>query len=49
MEVQASDICACNLHVEQEQPTLPEHMGPHPDVSGVHVAQSLVFCLVFCR
>ena len=30
-------------HVEQELSTLPQHL------SGVRVAQSLVFCVVFCR
>ena len=35
--------------VEQELFTLPERLSSHPVFSGVHVAQYLVFCLVFCR
>ena len=35
--------------VEQELLSLPEHMWPSPVFSGVRVAQSLVFCEVFCR
>ena len=34
--------------IEQELPTLPEHMSSHPVLCGVLVAQSLVFCVVFC-
>jgi hypothetical protein len=29
--------------------SLPEHMSSLPDVSEVHVAQSVVFCVVFCK
>ena len=35
--------------VEQELLSLPEHMCSSPDFIGVCVAQSLVFCVVFCR
>ena len=35
--------------VEQEQHTLPEHLSWLRVFSRVHVAQSLVFCVVFCR
>ena len=35
--------------VEQEILTLPEHPSSLPVFSGVHVAQFLVFCVVFCR
>ena len=35
--------------VEQELLTLPEHPSSPPALSGVHVVQSLVFCVVFCR
>jgi hypothetical protein len=35
-------------HVEQELPTLPEHLCSSPVFSGVRVARSLVFCVVFC-
>ena len=34
---------------EQELPTLPEHLSSTSLFSGVRVAQSLVFCVVFCR
>ena len=34
--------------VEQEMLTLPEHLSSPPVFSVVRVAQSLVFCLVFC-
>ena len=33
--------------VEQELPTLPEHLGSTSVFSGVRVARSLVFCVVF--
>jgi hypothetical protein len=36
-------------HVEQELSTLPEHPNSLPVFSGVHVAWSLVFCVMFCR
>ena len=35
--------------MEQELPTLPEHLISPPVFSVVCVAQSLVFCVVFCR
>ena len=35
--------------VEQELLTLPEHMNSPPVFSGVRVARSLVFGVVFCR
>ena len=35
--------------VEQELPTLPEHLHSSPVLSGVRIARSLVFCVVFCR
>ena len=35
--------------VEQGLLTLPEHMSSPPFFSGVHVARSLVFCVVFYR
>jgi hypothetical protein len=34
--------------MEQELLTLLEHLRSPPDFSGVRVAQSLVFCVVFC-
>jgi hypothetical protein len=37
----------CYTHVEQELPTFPESMSSPPVLSGVHVARSLVFCIVF--
>ena len=36
-------------HVEQELPTLPEHLSLPPVFSGVRLARSLAFCVVFCR
>ena len=36
-------------HVEQEQLTCQEHSRSPLVFSGVHVAQFLVFCVVFCR
>jgi len=33
--------------VEQELPTLPEHLNSPPVFSGVHVARSLVLCVCF--
>jgi hypothetical protein len=33
--------------VEQEMLTLPEHMSSPPVFSGIRVAQSLVYCVVF--
>jgi hypothetical protein len=33
--------------VEQELPTLPEHLSSPPVFSEVHVARSLVFCVCF--
>jgi hypothetical protein len=35
--------------LEQELISLPEHVGSPPVFSGVRVARSLVFCVVFCR
>ena len=35
--------------MEHELPTLPEKMSSPPVFSGVRVARSLVFCVVFCR
>jgi len=35
--------------VEQELPTLPEHLSSPPVFSGVRVTRSLVLCVVFCR
>ena len=32
----------------QELPTFPENTGSLPAISGVHVAQPLVLCIVFC-
>jgi hypothetical protein len=34
-------------HMEQGLPTRPEYMSSPPVFSGVHVARSLVFCIVF--
>jgi hypothetical protein len=34
---------------EQELKTLPKHLNSLPVFRGVHVAQSLVFCVMFCR
>jgi len=36
-------------HMEQELPTPPEHLGSPQIFSGVHVAQCLVFGVMFCR
>jgi hypothetical protein len=33
--------------VEQELFTLPEHLSSLPDFSGVYIAQSFVFCVIF--
>ena len=46
--------CRCTVtrwvsHVEHEHLTLPEHLILVPEISGVHVAQFAVFCLVSCR
>ena len=35
--------------VEQELPTLPEHPSSSPVLSGIHVALSLVFFVMFCK
>jgi hypothetical protein len=35
--------------VEQELPTLPDHLSLPQGFSGVDVARSLVFCVMFCR
>jgi hypothetical protein len=35
--------------MEQELPTLPEHLSSSPVFSGVCVAQSLVFYVMFCK
>ena len=37
------------LYKEQELFTLPEHLSSPPGFSLVGVAQSLVFCLMYCR
>ena len=34
--------------MKQELLTLPEHLNSHPCISGIRVAQSLIFCIVFC-
>ena len=36
-------------HVEQELPTLPEHLSSPQIFSRVRVARYLVFCVMFCR
>ena len=35
--------------VEQELLTIPEHLRSPPVFSGIRVARSLVFCVMFCR
>ena len=35
--------------MEQELLALPKHLSSHPVYSGVHVARSLVLCVMFCR
>jgi hypothetical protein len=35
--------------VEQELLTLPEHLSSSPVFSGIHVARSLVFYVMFCK
>jgi hypothetical protein len=35
--------------VEHELLTLPEHLSSYPALNRVHVTQSLVVCVVFCR
>ena len=35
--------------VEQELHSLPEYLSSLPIFSGVRVARSVVFCVVFCR
>ena len=35
--------------VEQELPTIPDHLSLPQVFSGVDVARALVFCVVFCR
>jgi hypothetical protein len=46
-------LCSCRLtvtqRVQQERFTLPGHLSSPPVYSGVRVAQSLAFCVVFCR
>ena len=37
------------LHVEQELPTLPEHLSSPPVLSGIRNARSLVFRVMFCK
>ena len=37
------------LPVEQDMPTLPDHPSSPPIFSGVHIARSLVLCVVFCK
>ena len=36
-------------HVKQERHVLPEHPSSPPVFSGLCVARSLVFCVMFCR
>ena len=36
-------------HVEEELPTLPEHLTSSLVFSRVRVARSLIFCVMFCR
>ena len=36
-------------HVEQELPTLPDHLSSPPVLSGIRVARSFIFCVVLCR
>ena len=38
-----------HVEMKQELLSLPEHLRSSLDCSGVCVAQSLVFCKVFCR
>jgi hypothetical protein len=47
----ATYIVHFHLHslVKQELLTLPEHLNSPLVFSGVHVALSLVFCVIFCR
>jgi hypothetical protein len=35
--------------VEQELPTLPEHMNSPPVFSGIRVTRALTLCVMFCR
>ena len=35
--------------LDQELPTLPEHLGLPALFSAVHVSRTFVFCVVFCR
>jgi len=42
----SNTTCAISGH---ELLTLPEHMGSSQVFSGVRLAQSLSFCVVFCR
>ena len=35
--------------VEQEMPTVPEHMSSLSVFSGIHIERSFVFCVMFCR
>ena len=35
--------------VKQDQLTFPEHLSSPPIFSGIRVARSLVFCVMFCR
>ena len=37
------------LHVEQQLFTIPEQLCSLPDFSGIRVARSFVFCVMFCR
>ena len=48
--------CSCRLtitqrvsHLDQELLTLPRYLSSPPVRSGVHVARSLVFYVMFCR
>jgi hypothetical protein len=36
-------------HVEQDMPTLPEHLSWRQGFNGIRVARSLVFCVMLCR
>jgi hypothetical protein len=42
-------LTRCVPLVEQELPTLPDHLGSPPVFSGVRVTRSLVLCVCFSR
>ena len=44
----SNTLCSVS-RVEQELLTLPQHMSSPPVLCAVRVAQSLVFCVMFCR